>query len=203
MEPYSTDTIYTGNGVSELILMSMQALLENGDEILVPAPDYPLWTGAVRLAGGRAVHYICDETADWFPDLADIERKITSRTRGIVLIHPNNPTGTVYSPSVLTEIGEIARRHGLILFADEIYDRLVMDGRTHTAVAAAVPDVPVASYNGLSKSHLISGFRCGWMCLCGDWSGQRGFLQGMDLLSSMRLCANVPAQTIIPEALAA
>lgn len=203
MEPYSTDTIYTGNGVSELILMSMQALLENGDEILVPAPDYPLWTGAVRLAGGRAVHYICDEAADWYPDRADIERKITPRTRGIVLIHPNNPTGAVYPLSVLEEIGEIARRHGLILFADEIYDRLVMDGRTHTAVAAAVPDVPVASYNGLSKSHLISGFRCGWMCLCGDWSGQRGFLQGMDLLSSMRLCANVPAQTIIPQALAA
>lgn len=203
MVPYSMDTIYTGNGVSELILMSMQALLENGDEMLVPAPDYPLWTGAVRLAGGRAVHYICDEWADWCPDLADMEKKITPRTRGIVLIHPNNPTGALYPPAVLDQVGALARRHGLILFADEIYDRLVLDGGVHTAVAAAVPDVPVACYNGLSKSHLIPGFRCGWLCLCGDWSRQQAFLQGMDLLSSMRLCANVPAQTVIPQALAA
>ncbi len=203
MEPCGTDTVYTGNGVSELILMSMQALLENGEEVLVPAPDYPLWTGAVRLAGGRAVHYICDEAAGWYPDIADIERKISGRTRGIVLIHPNNPTGALYPPALLSQIGEIARRYGLILFADEIYDRLVMDGQTHVAVAAAAPDVPVVSLGGLSKSHLISGFRCGWMCLCGDWSGQEGFIQGMNLLASMRLCSNVPSQAIIPEALAA
>ncbi len=203
MKPWGIDTIYTGNGVSELILMSMQALLENEDEILVPAPDYPLWTGAVRLAGGRAVHYICDEAAGWYPDIADIERKITGRTRGIVLIHPNNPTGALYPPELLAQIGEVARRHGLILFADEIYDRLVMDGYTHVAVASAVPDVPVVSFNGLSKSHLVAGFRCGWICLCGDWSEQEGFIRGMHLLTSMRLCSNVPSQTIIPEALAA
>ena len=203
MEPWGTDTIYTGNGVSELILLSMQALLESGEEVLIPAPDYPLWTGAVQLAGGRAVHYICDESADWFPDLADLEKKISGRTRGIVLIHPNNPTGALYPPALLSQIGELARRHGLILFADEIYDRLVMDGQTHVAVASAVPDVPVVSLGGLSKSHLISGFRCGWMCLCGDWSGKEGFIQGMNLLTSIRLCSNVPSQAIIPEALAA
>lgn len=203
MEPHGTETVYTGNGVSELILMSMQALLETGEEVLIPAPDYPLWTGAVRLAGGRAVHYICDEAAGWYPDIADIERKISGRTRGIVLIHPNNPTGALYPPGLLSQIGEIARRHGLIVFADEIYDRLVMDGQTHVAVAAAVPDVPVVSLGGLSKSHLISGFRCGWMCLCGDWSGQEGFIQGINLLTSMRLCSNVPSQAIIPEALSA
>ncbi len=202
MFPYSTDTVYTGNGVSEMILMSMQSLLENGDEVLVPAPDYPLWTAAVRLAGGRAVHYLCDEAAGWIPDLQDMERKITCRTRGIVLINPNNPTGALYPAAVLSEIGALARRHGLILLSDEIYDRLVLDGRTHVATAAAVPDVPVVCYNGLSKSHLVSGFRCGWMCLCGDWSRHSGFIRGMDLLASLRLCSNVPSQAIIPDALA-
>ena len=180
----------------------MKALLENGDEILVPAPDYPLWTAAVRLAGGRAVHYLCDEAAGWIPDLQDMERKITRRTRGIVLINPNNPTGALYPAAVLSDIGALARRHGLILLSDEIYDRLVLDGGTHVATAAAVPDVPVVCYNGLSKSHLISGFRCGWICLCGDWSRHSGFIHGMDLLASLRLCSNVPSQAIIPDALA-
>ncbi len=201
MSPYSIDAVYTGNGVSEMILMSMQALLENGDEVLVPAPDYPLWTAAVRLAGGRAVHYLCDEAAGWNPNLQDMERKITRRTRGIVLINPNNPTGALYPAAVLSEIGALARRHGLILLSDEIYDRLVLDGGTHIATAAAAPDVPVICYNGLSKSHLVSGFRCGWMCLCGDWSQHSGFIRGMDLLASLRLCSNVPSQAIIPDAL--
>lgn len=202
MSPYSPDAVYTGNGVSEMILMSMQALLEDGDEVLVPAPDYPLWTAAVRLAGGRAVHYLCDEGAGWNPDLQDMERKITPRTRGIVLINPNNPTGALYPAEVLSEIGKLARRHGLILLSDEIYDRLVLDGNVHIASAAAAPDVPVVCYNGLSKSHLLTGFRCGWICLCGDWSQHRGFIRGMDLLASLRLCSNVPSQAIIPAALA-
>lgn len=201
MLPYSEDTVYTGNGVSEMILMSMQALLENGDEMLVPAPDYPLWTAAVRLSGGKAVHYICDEAAGWYPDIQDIERKITCRTRGIVLINPNNPTGALYPPEILTEIGRIAQRHRLILFTDEIYDRLIMDANAFTAMAAAAQDVPVVSFNGLSKSHLLSGFRCGWMCLCGDWSRHGGFIRGINLLASLRLCSNVPSQTIIPAAL--
>ncbi len=193
--------VYTGNGVSELITMSMQGLLNNGDEILVPAPDYPLWTASVTLAGGTAVHYICDEKSDWYPDISDIERKITPKTKGIVVINPNNPTGMLYPKDILEKIVDVARRHELILFADEIYDRLVMDGKEHVALASIAPDLLTLSFNGLSKSHLIAGYRCGWMCLAGDKSKAKGYIDGLNLLSSMRLCSNVPAQAVIPTAL--
>ncbi len=197
----SLDDIYTGNGVSELITLSMQALLNDGDEVLVPAPDYPLWTASVTLAGGKAVHYLCDEAANWYPDIQDMERKITDRTKAIVVINPNNPTGALYPRAVLEEIAELARRHDLILFADEIYDRLVMDGKEHVALASVAPDRLVVSFNGLSKSHLIAGYRCGWMCLAGDKSHAQGYIAGLNLLSSMRLCSNVPVQAVIPTAL--
>ena len=193
--------VYTGNGVSELITMSMQGLLNNGDEILVPAPDYPLWTASITLAGGTAVHYICDEQSNWYPDIADIESKITSKTKGIVVINPNNPTGMLYPKDVLEKIVEVAKKHQLILFADEIYDRLVMDGKEHIALASLAPDLLTLSFNGLSKSHLIAGYRCGWMCLAGDKSKAKGYIEGLNLLSSMRLCSNVPAQAVIPTAL--
>ena len=195
------DDIYTGNGVSELISLSMQALLNPGDEILVPAPDYPLWTASVTLAGGTAIHYICDEEAEWYPDIEDIKKKITPNTKGIVIINPNNPTGALYPKEVLTEIVELARQNHLILFADEIYDRLVMDDLEHVAVASLAPDLLTVSFNGLSKSHLIAGYRCGWMCLCGDKSYAKGYIEGINLLSSMRLCSNVPAQSLIEVAL--
>ena len=195
------DDIYTGNGVSELITMSMQGLLDNGDEILLPAPDYPLWTASVSLAGGTPVHYMCDEQNEWNPDIADLESKITPRTKGIVLINPNNPTGALYSREVLEEIVRIADKYGLILFADEIYDRLVMDGLTHISVAAIAPHVPCVTFNGLSKSHRVAGFRCGWMVISGDKSRIKGYIEGLNLLSSMRLCSNVPAQHIIQTAL--
>ncbi|MCD8078443.1 MAG: aminotransferase class I/II-fold pyridoxal phosphate-dependent enzyme [Lachnospiraceae bacterium] len=197
----SLDDIYTGNGVSELITLSMQALLNDGDEVLVPAPDYPLWTASVTLAGGTAVHYLCDEAASWYPDIQDMERKITDRTKAIVVINPNNPTGVLYPRAVLEEIAELARCHDLILFADEIYDRLVMDGKEHVALASVAPDRLVVSFNGLSKSHLIAGYRCGWMCLAGDKSHAQGYIAGLNLLSSMRLCSNVPVQAVIPTAL--
>lgn len=195
------DDIYTGNGVSELIQLSMQALLNNGDEVLVPAPDYPLWTASVTLAGGTAVHYLCDEKSEWNPDIRDMERKITPNTKAIVVINPNNPTGALYPVEILQQIVELARKHGLILFADEIYDRLVMDGRTHTALASLAPDLLTVSFNGLSKSHLIAGYRCGWMVLCGDKKRVKGYIEGINLLSSMRLCSNVPAQSLIPAAM--
>ncbi len=197
----TADDVYTGNGVSELILMSMQALLERGDEILVPAPDYPLWTAAVTLSGGTAVHYVCDEQSDWNPDVADIKKKITPRTKGIVLINPNNPTGALYPKQLLLEIVEVARQHQLVIFADEIYDRLVMDGLEHTSVAALAPDLFCVTMNGLSKSHRICGFRCGWMVLSGDKSRAQDYIDGLTLLSSMRLCANVPSQLVIENAL--
>ncbi len=193
--------IYTGNGVSELIMMSMQGLLDSGDEILVPIPDYPLWTAAVTLAGGKAVHYLCDEKADWNPDVDDIRKKITANTKGIVVINPNNPTGALYPKAVLEQIVEIARENELILFADEIYDRLVFDGEEHIALASLAPDLLTVSFNGLSKSHKVAGFRCGWMCLAGDKSKAKGYIEGLNLLSSMRLCSNVPAQSIIQTAL--
>lgn len=193
--------IYLGNGVSELITMSMQGLLDNGDEILVPSPDYPLWTASVTLAGGNAVHYMCDEQNEWNPDLDDIKKKITPKTKGIVVINPNNPTGALYSDEVLKEIVEIARQNDLILFADEIYDRLVMDGLTHTALASLAPDVPCVSFNGLSKSHRVAGFRVGWMVISGDKKKIKGYIEGLNLLSSMRLCSNVPAQSIVQTAL--
>ena len=193
--------IYTGNGVSELIVMAMQGLLNQGDEILVPAPDYPLWTAAVTLSGGRAVHYICDEEAEWYPDIDDMRSKITDRTKGIVVINPNNPTGALYPREVLEEIAALARENDLILFADEIYDRLVMDGRVHTSIAELAPDLMVVTFNGLSKSHRVAGFRCGWMCLSGDKSHAGGYIEGLNMLSSMRLCSNVPSQYIIQTAL--
>lgn len=195
------DDIYTGNGVSELITMSMQGLLNCGDEVLVPSPDYPLWTASVTLSGGTAIHYTCDEEAEWYPDIEDIKSKITPRTVGIVVINPNNPTGALYPKAVLEEIVEIARQNELIIFADEIYDRLVMDGDEHTAIASLAPDLMVVSFNGLSKSHLIAGYRCGWMCLCGDKTKAEGYIKGINLLSSMRLCSNVPAQSVIDLAL--
>ena len=195
------DDIYTGNGVSELITMSMQGLLDYGDEILVPAPDYPLWTASVTLAGGTAVHYICDEQSDWMPDIDDIRKKVTPRTKGIVVINPNNPTGALYPKDVLEQIVQIARENDLILFADEIYDRLVMDGNEHVALASLAPDLFTISFNGLSKSHRVAGYRVGWMCLCGDKSNVQGYIEGLNLLSSMRLCSNVPAQSIIQTAL--
>ena len=201
MPNVTINDIYTGNGVSELITLSMQGLLNNGDEVLVPSPDYPLWTASVTLAGGTAVHYICDEQSEWFPDIEDMKRKITDKTKAIVVIIPNNPTGALYSKEVLQQIVELAREHELILFADEIYDRLVMDGEEHVALSSLAPDLLTVSFNGLSKSHLIAGYRCGWMCLCGDKSKAKGYIEGINLLSSMRLCSNVPAQSLIPTAL--
>lgn len=198
----SVDDIYTGNGVSELITLSMQGLLDAGDEVLVPAPDYPLWTASVTLAGGTAVHYTCDEKQDWYPDIEDMKKKVTDKTKAIVVINPNNPTGALYPKEILEQIVQIAREHELILFADEIYDRLVFDGLEHIALASLAPDLLTVSFNGLSKSHLIAGYRCGWMCLCGDKSRAKGFIEGIKLLSSMRLCSNVPAQSLIPAALA-
>ncbi|MBR3781230.1 MAG: pyridoxal phosphate-dependent aminotransferase [Clostridia bacterium] len=193
--------IYTGNGVSELIMMSMQGLLDTGDEILVPMPDYPLWTAAITLAGGKAVHYLCDEKADWNPDIDDMRKKITPNTKGIVVINPNNPTGALYSKDVLEQIVQLARENGLILFADEIYDRLVLDGEKHIALASLAPDLLTVSFNGLSKSHKVAGYRSGWMCLAGEKSHAKGYIEGLNLLSSMRLCSNVPAQSVIQTAL--
>ena len=195
------EDIYTGNGVSELITMSMQGLLDRGDEVLIPAPDYPLWTASVSLAGGTPVHYICDESNHWNPDLDDMRAKITPNTKGIVVINPNNPTGVLYSRETLQGIVDIAREYGLILFADEIYDRLVMDGLEHVALASLAPDLLTVSFNGLSKSHRVAGFRCGWMCLAGDKSHAGGYIQGLNLLATMRLCSNVPGQSIIQTAL--
>ncbi len=192
--------IYTGNGASELITMSMQGLLDSGDEILVPAPDYPLWTASVTLAGGKAVHYICDEQSDWYPDLEDMRSKVTDKTKGIVVINPNNPTGALYPKEILEGIVEIAREHQLILFADEIYDRLVLEGE-HIALASLAPDLLTVSINGLSKSHRVAGYRSGWMCLAGNKKHVQGYIEGLNLLSSMRLCSNVPAQSIIQTAL--
>ncbi len=193
--------IYTGNGVSELITMCMQGLLNDGDEILIPSPDYPLWTAAATLAGGKVVHYICDEQSDWNPDLEDMRKKITDKTKGIVVINPNNPTGALYPKELLEKIVELAREHGLIIFADEIYDRLVMDGREHVSIASMAPDLFVVTLNGLSKSHRIAGFRVGWMSLSGDKSKAKGYIEGLNMLSSMRLCSNVPAQQIVQTAL--
>ena len=193
--------IYTGNGVSELITLSMQALLDHGDEILIPAPDYPLWTASATLAGGTVVHYICDEQAMWYPDIEDIRRKITDRTKAIVIINPNNPTGALYPKEVLEQIVEIAREHQLIIFSDEIYDRLVMDGLEHTSIASLAPDLFCVTFSGLSKSHMIAGFRVGWMILSGNKAVAKDYMEGINMLSNMRLCSNVPAQSIIQTAL--
>ena len=197
----SMDGIYTGNGVSELINLSMSALLDTGDEVLVPSPDYPLWTACVTLAGGTAVHYVCDEQAEWYPDMDDIRSKVTSNTKAIVIINPNNPTGALYPREVLQEIVDIAREHQLIIFSDEIYDRLVMDGLEHVSIASMAPDLFCVTLNGLSKSHMIAGYRVGWMVLSGNKDAARGYIEGLDMLSNMRLCSNVPAQSIVQTAL--
>lgn len=195
------DDIYLGNGVSELISMSLQALLDDGDEVLVPMPDYPLWTACVSLSGGNAVHYLCDEQANWYPDIDDIKSKITSNTKAIVIINPNNPTGALYPDDLLKEIVEIARQNDLIIFADEIYDRLVMDGKKHTAIASLAPDVFCVSMNGLSKSHRICGFRVGWMVLSGPKQNVKGYIEGLNMLANMRLCANVLGQNVVQTSL--
>jgi len=195
------DDIYLGNGVSELIVMAMQALLNNGDEILIPAPDYPLWTASVTLSGGKAVHYRCDESAGWFPDLDDIKNKITSKTKGIVVINPNNPTGAVYSRELLEGIVKLAEENELILFADEIYDKILYDDAKHIPLASITEDILVATFNGLSKSYRLAGFRSGWMYLSGAKDKARDYIEGMDILSNMRLCSNVPAQQAIQTAL--
>lgn len=189
--------IYTGNGVSELINLSMQALLNDGDEVLIPAPDYPLWTGTVNLAGGKAVHYICDEQSCWYPDIGDMKKKITDRTKAIVIINPNNPTGALYPKAILEQIADLAREHDLILFSDEIYDRLVFDGQEHVSLASLAPDRFCVTFNGLSKSHMVAGFRAGWMVLSGPKEQAQGYIEGIRMLSNMRLCSNVPAQSII------
>ncbi|SEF69761.1 pyridoxal phosphate-dependent aminotransferase [Marinobacterium lutimaris] len=197
----SIDDIYIGNGVSELIVMSMQGLLNDNDEVLIPAPDYPLWTAAVSLAGGNAVHYHCDEQADWYPDIEDMRSKITDRTRGIVVINPNNPTGALYPPELLEQIIELAREHKLILFADEIYDKILYDEAEHTSLASMADDVLCLTFNGLSKTYRAAGFRSGWLIVSGPKHTARDYIEGLDMLANMRLCANVPAQHAIQTAL--
>ncbi len=195
------DDIYVGNGVSELIVMAMQALLNNGDEVLVPAPDYPLWTAAVSLAGGTPRHYMCDEEAGWIPDLDDIRAKITPATRAIVLINPNNPTGALYPTDFLQEVVEIARQHQLIIYADEIYDKVLYDGRKHVSIASLADDVLFVTFNGLSKNYRACGYRAGWLVVSGEKRHAGDYIEGLNILSSMRLCANVPAQFAIQTAL--
>ena len=193
--------VFTGNGASELIQLSLHALLNTGDEVLIPSPDYPLWTACVTLAGGKAVHYICDEESDWYPELNDIRSKITDRTKAIVIINPNNPTGALYPRELLEKIVDIARRHELIIFSDEIYDRLVMDGEEHISTASLAPDLFCVTFSGLSKSHMVCGFRVGWMILSGNKEIARDYIAGINMLSNMRLCSNVPGQSIIQTAL--
>ncbi|WP_339086078.1 pyridoxal phosphate-dependent aminotransferase [Shewanella chilikensis] len=195
------EDIYIGNGVSELIVMAMQGLLNTDDEVLVPSPDYPLWTAAVNLAGGKARHYSCDESADWFPDLEDIKSKIGPRTRGIVIINPNNPTGAVYSRELLLEIVELCRQHSIILFADEIYDKILYDGAVHIPACSLSDDILTVTFNGLSKAYRAAGFRVGWMMLSGNLKAAHSYIEGLEMLSSMRLCANVPNQHAIQTAL--
>ncbi|HOA03796.1 MAG TPA: pyridoxal phosphate-dependent aminotransferase [Dermatophilaceae bacterium] len=201
VEGVSTEDVYLGNGVSELIVMAMQAMLDNGDEVLIPAPDYPLWTAATALAGGTPVHYLCDESEGWIPDLADMAAKITPRTKAIVVINPNNPTGAVYPDHVLRGIIALAREHELVLMADEIYDKILYDDATHTALASLAPDVFCLNFNGLSKAYRVAGFRSGWLALSGPKHHARSFIQGLNILANMRLCANVPAQHAIATAL--
>jgi alanine-synthesizing transaminase len=195
------DDVYTGNGVSELIVLSMNALLNDGDEVLVPMPDYPLWTAAVSLSSGTPVHYLCDESKDWAPDLNDLRKKITPRTKAIVVINPNNPTGAIYSKEVLLELTQIAREHGLILFADEIYDKMLYDGEKHISLASLSTDVVIITFNGLSKNYRSCGYRAGWMIVSGDKEMVRDYIEGLNMLASMRLCANVPGQYAIQTAL--
>ncbi|KIA81250.1 pyridoxal phosphate-dependent aminotransferase [Chromobacterium amazonense] len=195
------DDIIIGNGVSELIVMAMQALLDNGDEVLVPAPDYPLWTAAVSLAGGKAVHYVCDEEQGWFPSIDDIRAKITPSSRAIVIINPNNPTGAVYPPALLQQIVDLARQHQLIIYADEIYDKVLYDAVKHTSIASLAPDLFVVTLNGLSKNYRACGYRAGWMVLSGEKTHAKDYIEGLNMLASMRLCANVPSQYAIQTAL--
>ena len=195
------EDIYTGNGVSELINLSMSALLDSGDEVLVPSPDYPLWTACVTLAGGTAVHYLCDEQSEWYPDIEDIRKKINDRTKAIVIINPNNPTGALYPKEVLQQIVDVAREHQIMIFSDEIYDRLVMDDEEHVSIASLAPDLFCVTFSGLSKSHMIAGFRVGWMVLSGNKAMAKDYILGLNMLSNMRLCSNVPAQSIVQTAL--
>lgn len=197
----SIEDIYTGNGVSELINLCMSALLDDGDEVLVPSPDYPLWTACVTLAGGKAVHYICDEEAEWYPDIDDIRKKVNDRTKAIVVINPNNPTGALYPEEVLRHIVEVARENQLIIFSDEIYDRLVFDEEQHVSIASLAPDLFCVTFSGLSKSHMIAGFRIGWMVLSGNKNMAKDYMEGLNMLSNMRLCSNVPAQSVVQTAL--
>ncbi|ACB34293.1 aminotransferase class I and II [Leptothrix cholodnii SP-6] len=197
----TVDDVYLGNGASELIAMSMNALLDDGDEVLIPSPDYPLYTAVVALSGGKPVHYMCDEQAEWMPDIADIRRKITPNTRAIVVINPNNPTGALYPDSVLLELIEVARQHQLIIFADEIYDKTLYDGHTHTSIAALADDVLILTFNGLSKNYRSCGYRAGWMVVSGDKRHARDYIEGLNMLASMRLCANTPGQLAIQTAL--
>lgn len=197
----SIDDIYTGNGVSELINLSLSALLDNGDEVLVPSPDYPLWTACVNLAGGTAVHYVCDEDSEWYPDIDDMRSKITDKTKAIVIINPNNPTGALYPKEVLQQIVDLAREHQLMIFSDEIYDRLVMDGLEHISIASLAPDLFCVMFSGLSKSHMIAGWRVGWMVLSGNKRLAKDYIEGLNMLANMRMCSNVPAQSVVQTAL--
>ena len=197
----TVDDVYLGNGASELIVMSLQALLDNGDEVLVPAPDYPLWTASVSLSGGNPVHYMCDEQSDWYPDLDDIRSKVTSNTRAIVVINPNNPTGALYPREVLLEIVEIAREHELIVLCDEIYDKTLYDGNVHTSIASLADDVLFVTFNGLSKNYRSCGYRAGWMIVSGEKRHAKDYIEGLDMLASMRLCSNTPGQLAIQTAL--
>ncbi|MFB8240774.1 pyridoxal phosphate-dependent aminotransferase [Kitasatospora purpeofusca] len=197
----TVEDVFLGNGVSELIQLAMTALLDDGDEVLVPAPDYPLWTASVSLAGGTAVHYCCDEQSDWYPDLADVESKVTDRTRAMVVINPNNPTGAVYPREVLEGLVAIARRHQLVIYADEIYDKILYDDAEHVPLATLAPDLFCVTFNGMSKSYRVAGFRSGWMVLSGDRTRARSYVEGLTVLASMRLCANMPAQHAVAAAL--
>jgi alanine-synthesizing transaminase len=196
-----TEDIFIGNGVSEVIVMAMQALLDKDDEVLIPSPDYPLWTAAVNLSGGKAVHYLCDESSEWYPDTADIKRKVSKRTKAIVIINPNNPTGALYAPEVLKEIIEIARKHHLIVYSDEIYDKILYDGNTHVSTASLADDLLFVTFNGLSKAYRVAGFRVGWMVVSGNKKIAGDYIEGLTMLASMRLCSNVPGQSIIQTAL--
>ncbi|GAA4252505.1 pyridoxal phosphate-dependent aminotransferase [Dactylosporangium darangshiense] len=195
------EDVYLGNGVSELIVMSLQALLDNGDEVLIPSPDYPLWTASVSLCGGRPVHYLCDESNEWMPDVDDIAAKVTPRTKAIVVINPNNPTGAVYSTELLERITEVARRHNLLVFSDEIYDKILYDDAEHTSTAAIAPDLLTITFNGLSKAYRVAGFRTGWMVLAGPKEHASSYIEGLDVLANMRLCPNVPTQHAVQTAL--
>ncbi|UCH16475.1 MAG: pyridoxal phosphate-dependent aminotransferase [Burkholderiales bacterium] len=197
----TVDDVYLGNGASELITMSLNALLNTGDEVLIPAPDYPLWTASVALSGGTPVHYLCDEQSEWYPDLADIRRKITPRTRAIVVINPNNPTGALYPTELLEQVVETARQHQLIVFADEIYDKTLYDGHTHTSIASLADDVLFVTFNGLSKNYRSCGYRAGWMVVSGEKRDAGDYIEGLNMLASMRLCANTPGQLAIQTAL--